>query len=191
MRSHQNDTPTISYLSLFRRYSKRILNQTDWMRLERTFFIHFGPNAFRGVEWGNGHEDPSVFNPTQLDADQWVRTVRDGGGKMVILVCKHHDGLNLWPTRYSDHSVAFSPWEGGKGNLVREVAAAARKYHIKLGVYLSPADLYQLKTNPTNPNGYYGNESPKWPSVIPTDPAAFKTDPSRSRRPPVGFGSFT
>jgi len=166
-------------------------NQTDWMRLERTFFIHFGPNTFRGVEWGNGHEDPSVFNPTQLDADQWMRTVRDGGGKMVILVCKHHDGLNLWPTRYSNHSIAFSPWEGGKGNLVREVAAAARKYNIKLGVYLSPADLYQLKTNPTNPNGYYGNESQKLRSVIPTDPASFKTDPSKSRKLPTGFGSFT
>ncbi|MBW4028176.1 MAG: coagulation factor 5/8 type domain-containing protein [Acidobacteria bacterium] len=165
-------------------------NQTDWMRLERTFFIHFGPNTFRGVEWGNGHEDPSVFNPTQLDADQWVRTVRDGGGKMVILVCKHHDGFNLWPTRYSDHSVAFSPWEGGKGNLVRDVAAAARKYNIKLGIYLSPADLYQLRTNLTNPNGYYGNESPQLSSTIPTDPAAFKVNPSKGRKPPVGFGSF-
>lgn len=166
-------------------------NQTDWMRLERTFFIHFGPNTFRGVEWGNGHEDPSVFNPVQLDADQWVRTVRDGGGKMVILVCKHHDGLNLWPTRYSNHSVAFSPWEGGNGNLVRDVAAAARKYNIKLGVYLSPADLYQLKTNPSNPKGYYGNQSPKLRSIIPTDPTFFKTDPSKGRTQPAGFGRFT
>ena len=128
-------------------------NQTAWMRLERTFFIHFGPNTFRGVEWGDGHEDPSIFNPTALDADQWVRAIKDGGGKMVVLVCKHHDGFNLWPTRYSDHSVAASPWHGGKGNLVREVADAARKYGVELGVYLSPADLYQLRTNPTSPSG--------------------------------------
>jgi alpha-L-fucosidase len=98
------------------------------MRLERTFFIHFGPNTFRGVEWGTGREDPSIFNPTQLDADQWVRSVKEGGGKMVVLVCKHHDGFSLWPTRYSDHSVAASPWKNGQGNLVREVADAARKY---------------------------------------------------------------
>lgn len=166
-------------------------NQTDWMRLERTFFIHFGPNTFRGVEWGNGHESPSVFNPTQLDADQWMRTVRDGGGKMVILVCKHHDGLNLWPTRYSDHSIAFSPWEDGKGNLIRDVAAAAKKYNIKLGVYLSPADLYQLTTNPTNLKGYYGNGSQKLASVIPTEPTSFKSDPSKGRAPSYGFGHFT
>jgi len=166
-------------------------NQTDWMRLERTFFIHFGPNTFRGVEWGNGHEDPSVFNPTELDADQWVRAVKESGGKMVVLVCKHHDGLNLWPTRYSDHSIAASPWRGGKGNVVREVADAARKYGIELGVYLSPADLYQLRTNPTNPNGYYGNESVKLPSAIPTDPTSFKTNPSNGRNPAPGFKNFT
>jgi alpha-L-fucosidase len=166
-------------------------NQMDWMRLERTFFIHFGPNTFRGVEWGNGREDPSVFNPSELDAEQWVRAVKEGGGKMVILVCKHHDGFSLWPTRYSNHSVAASPWRGGKGNVVGEVADAARKHGVELGVYLSPADLYQLRTNPTNPTGYYGNGSEKVRSAIPTDPASFKTDPSQGRTPAPGFRSFT
>jgi len=166
-------------------------NQTAWMRLERTFFIHFGPNTFRGVEWGNGREDPSIFNPTELDADQWVRSIKEAGGKMVVLVCKHHDGFNLWPTRYSSHSVAASPWRGGKGNEVREVANAARKYGVEMGVYVSPADLYQLRTNPTNPQGYYGDNSEKLRSVIPTDPASFKTNPSNGRTPAPGFKSFT
>ncbi len=165
-------------------------NQTAWMRLERTFFVHFGPNTFRGVEWGNGREDPSVFNPAELDADQWVRAIKESGGKMVVLVCKHHDGFNLWPTRYSDHSVAASPWRGGKGNLVREVADAAHKYGVELGVYLSPADLYQLRTNPKNPGGYYGNGSAKVHSVIPTDAVSFKSDPSRGREPAPGFKSY-
>lgn len=166
-------------------------NQTDWMRLERTFFLHFGPNTFRHVEWGTGREDPSVFNPTALNAEQWVQSVKEGGGKMIILVCKHHDGLSLWPTRYSKHSVAASPWRGGKGNLVREVAEAARKNNIKLGVYLSPADLYQLRTNPANSGGYYGDGSPKLRTTIPTDPASFKTDPGKGRTPAQGFGTYT
>jgi alpha-L-fucosidase len=165
-------------------------NQTEWVRMERTFFIHFGPNTFRHVEWGTGREDPSVFRPSKLSAEQWVQSVKDGGGTMIILVCKHHDGLALWPSRYTTHSIAGSTWRGGHGNLVREVAEAARKYHIKLGVYLSPADLYQLRTNPINPQGYYGDESAPAASIIPTNPVTFKTDPAKGRQPAPGFGSF-
>lgn len=166
-------------------------NQSTWMRLEETFFIHFGPNTFRGVEWGNGHENPAVFNPTALDAEQWIGSIKEAGGKMVILVAKHHDGMSLWPTRYSDHSVAASPWRGGKGDLVREVADAARKHGVRLGIYLSPADLWQLKTNPSNPRGYYGDGSPKLRSTIPTDPASFISDPSRGRAVAPGFKRYS
>jgi alpha-L-fucosidase len=166
-------------------------NQSAWMRLEQTYFIHFGPNTFRAVEWGNGRESPADFNPTALDADQWVHTIKDAGGTMVVLVAKHHEGMSLWPTRYSGHSVAASPWREGKGNLVREVADAARRHGLKLGIYLSPADLWQLKTNPTNPAGYYGNGSAKVASVIPTDPAAFTSDPALGRKAASGFGSHT
>jgi alpha-L-fucosidase len=100
-------------------------DQTAWMRLERIFFIHFGPNTFRGVEWGNGREDPSVFNPTAFDAEQWMRAIQDAGGKLVVPVCKHHDGLCLWQTRYTNHSVASSPMRG-KGDEFPDIADAAR-----------------------------------------------------------------
>jgi alpha-L-fucosidase len=166
-------------------------NQINWMRLERTFFVHFGVNTFKGVEWGSGHEDPSIFNPSSLDANQWVSAMKNFGGKMVVLVCKHHDGFCLWPTRYTPHSVASSPWLGGKGDVVREVANAARAQGLKLGVYLSPADLYQLRTNPKNPAGYYGDGSSNALSLIPTDPAGFKTNPALGRTPPAGFANYT
>jgi len=166
-------------------------NQTAWMRLETTFFLHYGPNSFNHVEWGTGHEEPSDFNPTAFDADQWCRAIKDAGGKMIVLVCKHHDGLCLWPTRYTRHSVASSVWLDGKGDVVKAVAKAAKANGLKLGVYLSPADLYQLRINPKNPAGYYGNESEKLPSVIPTDPAKFKSDPSQGRTPAKGFKSYT
>lgn len=166
-------------------------NQSAWMRLERTFFLHYGPNAFRGVEWGDGREDPAIFNPTALDANQWLGTVADADGKLLILVSKHHDGLCFWPSRYTTHSVASGPWRDGQGDMVREVADAARVHGVKLGVYLSPADLYQLRTNPKNPAGYYGNGSPKVRSTIPTDPASFQSDPSKGRPPPAGFASFS
>jgi len=166
-------------------------NQSAWMRLERTFFLHFGPNTFRGVEWGDGRESPAIFNPTALDANQWLGAVADAGGKLMILVSKHHDGLCFWPSRYTTHSVAASPWRDGKGDMVREVADAARAHGVKLGIYLSPADLFQLRTNPKNSAGYYGNGSPKVHSTIPTDPASFQSDPAKGRPLPVGFARFT
>jgi alpha-L-fucosidase len=166
-------------------------NQSAWMRLERTFFLHFGVNTFNEVEWGSGRESPAMFNPSQLDAGQWLRAVRQLDGKMLVLVAKHHDGFAMWPSRYTDHSSAASPWRGGKGDLVREVADAARAAGVKLGIYLSPADLYQLKTNPANPAGYYGNGSAKRRSTIPTDPAHFRDDPARGRAPAPGFSTFS
>jgi alpha-L-fucosidase len=166
-------------------------NQTDWMRLERTFFLHFGVNTFNEVEWGTGREEPSIFNPTELDANQWLNAITNFGGKMIVLVCKHHDGFCYWPTRYTLHSVAASPWRGGKGDEVREVANAARAHGVKLGVYLSPADLYQLRTNPKNPAGYYGNGSSNVLSVIPTDPVRFQSNPAKGRAPTPGFTNYT
>jgi alpha-L-fucosidase len=166
-------------------------NQTDWMRLERTFFLHFGVNTFNGVEWGTGREDPSIFNPKELDANQWLGVMQNFGGKMIVLVCKHHDGFCYWPTRYTPHSVASSPWRDGKGDEVREVANAARAHGLKLAVYLSPADLFQLRTNRKYPGGYYGDGSSNVLSVIPTDPASFKSQPSKGRAPARGFKSYT
>jgi alpha-L-fucosidase len=166
-------------------------NQTDWMRLERTFFLHFGVNTFNEVEWGTGREEPSIFNPTELNANQWLDAVTNFGGKMIVLVCKHHDGFCYWPTRYTPHSVAASPWRAGQGDEVREVADAARSHGVKLAVYLSPADLYQLRTNPKNPAGYYGNGSSNVLSVIPTDPASFQSNPAQGRAPTLGFTNYT
>ncbi len=166
-------------------------NQVAWMRLERTFFIHFGVNTFNEVEWGSGREDPTIFNPAELDADQWMRAITNFGGRLVVLVVKHHDGFCLWPTRYTRHSVAASPWRGGKGDLVRAVADSAKAHGVKLGLYISPADLYQLRTNPKNPKGYYGNGSSNVLSVIPTDPASFQSDPSKGRAPTPGYGTYS
>jgi len=166
-------------------------NQTEWMRLERTFFLHFGVNTFNEVEWGTGREESAIFNPTELDANQWLNAVTNFGGKMIVLVCKHHDGFCYWPSRYTAHSVAASPWRDGKGDEVREVANAAKSHGVKLAVYLSPADLYQLRTNPKNSAGYYGNGSSNVLSVIPTDPASFQSNPAKGRTPAAGFTNYT
>ncbi|EFA25510.1 G5 domain protein [Streptococcus sp. M143] len=135
--------------------------QLDYHKEELAAFIHYGMNTYTNSEWGNGKEDPRYFNPTNLDTDQWIRTLKETGFKRTIMVVKHHDGFVAYPSKYTNHTVAASPWKDGKGDLLEEVSKSASKYDMNMGVYLSPWDAnhpkYHVATEKEY-NQYYLNQ---------------------------------
>lgn len=124
-------------------------NEAQLEQINRKYgmFIHFGINTFHDMEWTDGSKPASSYNPTTVDADQWIKTAKDAGMKYVILITKHHDGFCLWDSKFTDYDVASSP---NPTNVVEEVAKACKKYGIELGLY------YSLWDRRENGNGYSG-----------------------------------
>lgn len=140
-------------------------NQLSALQNEFIAFVHFGPNTFTRMEWGNGMEDPKVFDLKDLDTDQWCEAMKAANMKMVILTAKHHDGFVLWQSRYTEHGVMSTNFRNGQGDILKDLAKSCKKYGLKLGIYLSPADLFQIES----PQGLYGNLSKYTERTIPRE----------------------
>lgn len=111
-------------------------NEAQLKQIERKYgmFIHFGINTFQDQEWTDGSIPAKSYKPTNIDAEQWVKTAKDAGMKYVILITKHHDGFCLWDSQFTEYDVANS---GNTTNVVEAVAKACKKYNIGLGLYYS------------------------------------------------------
>ena len=133
--------------------------QLDFMEMEYYTFVHFGMNTFTGNEWGTGDENPKKFNPKKLDTDQWCEAVKASGSKGIMITAKHHDGFCLWPSEYTDHDIAASPYKDGKGDILAELTESCEKYRLEMGIYLSPWDMNASSYGDTEAyNEYYMNQ---------------------------------
>lgn len=116
-------------------------SQAAFQRAELTALLHFGLNTFDGTEYGNAAVDvPSLFNPTNFDAGQWVTALKGAGFRQARLVVKHSTGFCLWPSAFTDYSVKGSPWRNGQGDVVREFTDAMHAAGMRVAFFLSPRD---------------------------------------------------
>ncbi len=120
-------------------------DQLIWHNMEYISLVSYGLNAYTEQEWGYGNVDPKLFNPSNLDTDQWAEVASAAGIKGLVLVAKHHDGFCLWPSKYTDYSVKATPWRDGEGDILKDLSKSCKKYGIKLGVYLSPWDRHHAE----------------------------------------------
>ncbi len=129
--------------------------QKEWADCEIGVLIHYDIPVFQpSFEWHDWNHTPdaSLFNPTELDTDQWIRAAKSAGAKYAVLVAKHCTGFCLWPTKAHPYSVASSPWKNGKGDIVGDFVKSCKKYGLRPGLYYS-----------TSANSYLGVDNPGTP----------------------------
>lgn len=101
-------------------------------------FIHYSIDTYSTRGTSHGAMPAAAFNPTDLNAEQWILAAKAMGATYVVLTARHEEGFCLWPTKTTEYSVKFSPYKNGKGDIVQEFVKACRKNGLKVGLYTAP-----------------------------------------------------
>ena len=133
--------------------------QYKYQKDELAAFCHFGPNTFNEIEWGEhyGNKAPSeIFTLTEdFDAENYVKTIKEAGFTRLVVTAKHHDGFCTWQSDLTEYDMGgVTQYKGGKGDILAELSAACTKYHLDMGLYLSPWDIHDPSY------GYSNGEAP-------------------------------
>ncbi len=132
--------------------------QIAFQQTEYYNFIHFGLNTFTKKEWGNGKVPPSAFDIEDIDTDEWVKALKETGSNGIIITAKHHDGFCLYPSKFTDYTIAATRYRKGKGDLVKQLQLSCEKYGLKFGIYLSPWDRHEKTYGSEAYNDFFCNQ---------------------------------
>jgi alpha-L-fucosidase len=113
--------------------------QRAWQDLELGMFVHFAPNTWQEKEYDDLTSVSADIMP-EIDAKQWADTATALGARYIVLVAKHTGGFCLWQTDTTEYGIKATPWRGGHGDVMADLAAACAQRGLQLGVYLSPRD---------------------------------------------------
>jgi alpha-L-fucosidase len=116
-------------------------DQLAWQDLEIGMFVHFAPNTFQDKEGDDLSPPLSAINP-DIDTDNWAECAVNLGAGYIVFVAKHAGGFCMWQTATTKYSIGNTPWKGGHGDVLADLAMSCKKHGLRLGVYLSPRDDY-------------------------------------------------
>ena len=165
----------------------------EWRRRAFGMFIHWGVYSRLGGEW-RGHvvegyaehifrkeriplevyrkEVAAKFNPTEFDADEWVRIAKEAGMRYMVITAKHHDGFAMWPSKVNDYNIRdATPFERDP---MRELRDACKRAGLMFGFYYSHAQDWSHPYGQRNqwdfghpqPNARRWWEKPEWADYV-------------------------
>lgn len=117
-------------------------HQLKWHEAEMGAVFHYDLHVFDGIRYGQGNnrinpiEDYNIFNPKQLNTDQWIQAAKAAGCKFAILTATHETGFALWQSDANPYCMKALKWKNGQGDIVRDFVNSCRKYGIQPGIYV-------------------------------------------------------
>jgi alpha-L-fucosidase len=116
--------------------------QLAWQRAEVGVLISYDLPVFQGTPYNQAQNritpfnNANIFNPTQLNTDQWIQAAKAGGAKFAVLTVTHETGFALYQSDANPYCMKAIKFQNGKGDIVRDFVNSCRKYGVEPGIYV-------------------------------------------------------
>lgn len=159
----QSTTHPVSAGYRYPKEKKVAENLEHWRDQKFGIIIHWGLYAVPGIieSWSLCNEDwierdsnsryddykkwywglKNSFNPVKFKPDAWASAAKEAGMRYVVFTTKHHDGFNMFDTKYSDFKISEGPYKNNpKADVAKYVFDAFRNQNFLIGAYYSKPD---------------------------------------------------